>query len=78
VTPGSARGRGGFERQSHPTDRRVKLLVLTTEGRRMRDRLDDQLLDRQPGLGRLTVTQYRELLALARRLGLLLEDDRGA
>jgi MarR family transcriptional regulator, organic hydroperoxide resistance regulator len=58
--------RGFVERRSDPKDRRVKLLVLTDEGRRVRDEIGRRLSEPPP-----------EILALSeadqRRLGELLE-----
>jgi DNA-binding MarR family transcriptional regulator len=58
--------KGLVERQAHPTDRRVKALVLTPSGRTVRARLR-QLLDQPPPdfdrLDSAELARLRELLA---------------
>ncbi len=46
--------RGLIERQADPADRRVKLLVFTAEGRRLRDTLHRRVYDEAPGLRELS------------------------
>ena len=46
--------RGLIERQPHPTDRRIKSLALTAEGRRLREQLADELWSTVPVLDALT------------------------
>ena len=46
--------RGLIERQPHPTDRRIKSLALTAEGRRLREKLADELWVDVPVLDALT------------------------
>ena len=52
--------RGLIERQPHPTDRRIKSLALTPEGRRLRERLADELWVEVPVLDALTAAERRE------------------
>jgi DNA-binding MarR family transcriptional regulator len=60
--------RGAVERQSDPRDRRVKALVLTEQGERLRDRFW-QAVTEQPGpLARLTESDLRSLTQLLARL----------
>ena len=56
--------RGLIERQPHPTDRRIKSLALTTEGRRTRERLVDQLWTDVHVLEALTAGERGELRRL--------------
>src|SRR5437867_3587604 len=53
--------RGLVERRPDPHDRRIKLLVTTDKGRDVRQRIQDQVFDRQPILERLTPAQRRDL-----------------
>jgi DNA-binding MarR family transcriptional regulator len=60
--------RGLVERRPDPTDRRVRLLVVTEEGRRAQERIDDAMFGHLPVLDALTRAQrvqLRDLLALA-------------
>ncbi len=59
--------RGLVERRPHPTDRRVKSLALTAEGRRLREKLADELWVDAPVLDALTVDERRELWRLLSR-----------
>ncbi|HEX2470021.1 MAG TPA: MarR family transcriptional regulator [Candidatus Limnocylindrales bacterium] len=57
--------RGLIARQPHPTDRRIKSLALTAEGRLLREKLADELWVDVPVLDALTAserTRLRELL----------------
>ncbi|RKE16829.1 MarR family winged helix-turn-helix transcriptional regulator [Streptomyces sp. TLI_171] len=54
---------GLVERHPHPTDRRARLLVLTPEGRALRERLLGLLAEDSP-LAALTPDQQRALQAL--------------
>lgn len=58
--------RGALERQAHPTDRRVKALVLTPEGARLRDQFWRNLVA-DPGplspLGKQDLSSLIRLLA---------------
>jgi DNA-binding MarR family transcriptional regulator len=64
--------RGLVERQPSAEDRRVKVLVLTAAGTRIRAVLVERLTAPPPGLDRLTPREQR---MLARMLGRLLEED---
>jgi DNA-binding MarR family transcriptional regulator len=59
--------RGLIERQPHPTDRRIKSLVLTDEGRRMRDQILVELWTTVPILDGLTDPERQELRRLLDR-----------
>jgi DNA-binding MarR family transcriptional regulator len=56
--------RGLIERRPHPTDRRIKSLALTDEGRRVRDRVLVELWTTVPNLDRLTEPERRDLRRL--------------
>ena len=56
--------RGLIERQPHPTDRRIKSLVLTSEGRRLRDQILVELWTTVPILDGLTNAERQELRRL--------------
>ena len=53
--------RGIVERQSHPTDRRVKTVALTPEGTQLRDELLDRLHEPPAALRSLSPVQLRAL-----------------
>jgi DNA-binding MarR family transcriptional regulator len=59
--------RGLVERGSAPGDRRIKTLMLTEEGTALRMRLLDRLSEPPPGLGKLSVSEQRQLRDLLRR-----------
>ena len=59
--------RGYVERQADAHDRRVKLLALTDEGRRVREELRRRLSTPPEELSRLTSTEQRELRDLLRK-----------
>jgi DNA-binding MarR family transcriptional regulator len=59
--------RGLIERRPHPTDRRIKSLALTPEGRQLRDTLADELWVEVPVLDALTAAERRELRRLLSR-----------
>ena len=61
--------RGLIERRPHPTDRRIKSLALTAEGRRLREKLADELWVDVPVLDALTAAERRELWRLLSRTG---------
>jgi DNA-binding MarR family transcriptional regulator len=61
-------GRGALERQADPADRRVKALVLTPEGKRLRDQFWRNLLT---DAGPLTPLREPDLRALSRLLAKL-------
>ncbi len=59
--------RGLIERRPHPTDRRIKSLALTDDGRHIRETLADELWVDVPALDGLTPTERRELWRLLSR-----------
>jgi DNA-binding MarR family transcriptional regulator len=59
--------RGYVERRSDERDRRVKLLVLTDEGRRVREEIRARLASPPPALERLTRAEQRTLRDLLRK-----------
>jgi DNA-binding MarR family transcriptional regulator len=59
--------RGYVERRSDERDRRVKLLVLTDEGRRVREEIRARLATPPPALDRLTQAEQRTLRDLLRK-----------
>ena len=59
--------RGLIERQPHPTDRRIKSLALTSDGRRLRETLADELWVEVPVLDALSADERRELWRLLTR-----------
>jgi DNA-binding MarR family transcriptional regulator len=60
--------RGLVERRPDPDDRRVKRLVLTDTGRKLRRDIERRLRAVQPGLDRLTVTERATLARLLERM----------
>lgn len=56
------------ERRVDPADRRVKHLVLTAAGRRLRRQLQDRLYGQVPGVSNLTPSERRALCDLLRKL----------
>ncbi len=60
--------RGLVERRPDPQDRRIKQLVLTEEGRRLRRQMDRRLGSHFPGLHRLNEAERRTLASLLARL----------
>jgi MarR family transcriptional regulator, organic hydroperoxide resistance regulator len=59
--------RGLVERQSDPKDRRVTLLALTDEGRRVRDEIDRRLAEPPPEIAALSTADQRALRDILRR-----------
>jgi len=59
--------RGYVERRSDERDRRVKLLALTDEGRRVREEIRRRLAVPPDALARLSRTEQRELRDLLRK-----------
>ncbi|HEX8053695.1 MAG TPA: MarR family transcriptional regulator [Thermoleophilaceae bacterium] len=59
--------RGLVERQPSPLDRRVKLLVLTGEGRRVRELITARMTSPPPPIAELSAKDQRELRDLLRR-----------
>ena len=53
--------KGLVERQSDPNDRRVKLLALTDEGRRIRDEINIRLAEPPPEIAALSAADQRAL-----------------
>jgi DNA-binding MarR family transcriptional regulator len=60
--------RGIVVRRAHPTDRRAKTIVLTSEGERTREELLRRLHDPPPFFGTLTAAEQRTLRDLLRKL----------
>ena len=60
--------RGLVERQPHPTDRRVKMLVITDAGVDARDRAYQVIYDAPPSFGSLTAAEQRQLRDLLRKV----------
>ncbi|MBI4897420.1 MAG: MarR family transcriptional regulator [Actinobacteria bacterium] len=56
--------RGLAERGPDPSDRRVRRIAVTAEGRKLQRRLLDRLFEPLPGVTELTATEQRELLDL--------------
>lgn len=56
--------RGLIERRPHPTDRRIKSLALTEEGKRLREQILGELWTTVPVLAGLTADERRELRRL--------------
>jgi DNA-binding MarR family transcriptional regulator len=59
--------RGYVERLADPGDRRVKLLALTGEGRRVRDEIRARLAEPPPSLERLSRAEQKTLRDLLRK-----------
>jgi DNA-binding MarR family transcriptional regulator len=59
---------GLVERRPHPSDRRVKMIVLTRKGIVVRDRAFDRLAERLPALSALTAAEQRTLRDLLRKI----------
>jgi len=59
--------RGYVERRSNPGDRRVKLLALTDEGRRVREEIRARLATPPAALLRLSAAEQRSLRDLLRK-----------
>jgi DNA-binding MarR family transcriptional regulator len=60
--------RGLAERRPHPTDRRVKSIVLTAEGRAQRERALALLAEPPSAFASLSATEQRQLRDLLRKL----------
>ena len=60
--------RGLAERRPHPTDRRVKTIVLTPEGRAKRERALELLAEPPSAFASLSATEQRQLRDLLRKL----------
>jgi len=61
--------RGLVERQSAPHDRRVRLLVLTAEGQRLRDEIAARLAEPPAAIARLSREEVRALRDVLRSAG---------
>ena len=59
--------KGLVERQADPKDRRVKLLALTEEGRRIRDEIAERLAVPPPEIASLSAADARALRDLLRK-----------
>src|SRR5215216_2835395 len=60
-------GKGLAERQPDPGDRRVKALVLTAEGKRVREQVFEVMSEPPPPIAALPVTDQRALRDILRR-----------
>jgi MarR family transcriptional regulator, organic hydroperoxide resistance regulator len=60
--------RGLAERRPHPTDRRVKMLVLTGKGVEARARAQELIQEPPPSFAVLTAAERRQLRDLVRKL----------
>jgi DNA-binding MarR family transcriptional regulator len=60
--------RGLVERQPHPTDRRIKMLVLTDKGVAVRERARELLGEPPPSFGALTAAEQRQLRDLLHKV----------
>ena len=70
-------GRGLVERRAAEHDRRVKLLVLTPEGRRLRDRIETRLAEAPPPIAGLSQADQQSLRDILRRAAADLDSPRG-
>ncbi len=61
-------GLGLVARQPHPTDRRVKNLVLTAKGKRLKKSIPDKIWDGPNTFSSLTATERAKLKALLSKL----------
>ncbi|HKB31656.1 MAG TPA: MarR family transcriptional regulator [Streptosporangiaceae bacterium] len=59
---------GLARREPNPADRRIKNLVLTPEGRDLKERLEREMLARMPWCTALDLDERKALLALVRKL----------
>jgi DNA-binding MarR family transcriptional regulator len=60
--------RGFAERRPHPTDRRVKTVVLTTKGAEIRDLVTARLWEPPAAFSSLTAAEQRQLRDLLRKV----------
>jgi MarR family transcriptional regulator, organic hydroperoxide resistance regulator len=60
--------RGLARREAHPADRRVKNLVLTTEGLALKHRIESEMAARMPWGRALSTAEREQLLALVRKM----------
>jgi MarR family transcriptional regulator, organic hydroperoxide resistance regulator len=61
-------GRGLVERRPSPADRRIKILLLTGDGERLRARLLDRLSEPPAAIAALSADEQRQLRDLLRRI----------
>jgi DNA-binding MarR family transcriptional regulator len=60
--------RGLVERQTHPTDRRIKVVMLTDEGTVLAKRVQAEFAEPPPVFGALSDAEARQLRDLMRKL----------
>ncbi|SRR6266702_1052554 len=60
--------RGLVERRPHPTDRRIRMLVLTDKGVEARERAQQLVEELPPSFAALTVAERRQLRDLVRKV----------
>jgi DNA-binding MarR family transcriptional regulator len=60
--------RGLARREPHPADRRIKNLVLTSEGNHLRERMEAEVSARMPWNTSLSAAERSQLLALIRKM----------
>ena len=60
--------RGYVERQADPNDRRVRTIVLTEAGERVREELHERLYEAPPEFARLTAKELDALVQMLRRV----------
>jgi DNA-binding MarR family transcriptional regulator len=70
--------RGFVERRASDRDRRVKLVVLTPEGRRVRDEIKARLSEPPQAIKELTRAEQRALRAILRRVAAELDSSEAA
>jgi len=68
--------RGLARREPHPADRRVKNIVLTSEGEALKERVEAEITARMPWNRALNESERAQLLALIRKM--LSADENGA
>ena len=68
--------RGLARREPHPADRRVKNIVLTSEGEALKQRVENEITTRMPWNRALNKSERAQLLALIRKM--LKADESGA
>lgn len=56
--------RGYAERRADPSDRRIKRIAVTAEGRKLQQRMLDRLFEPLPGVTELSASEQRTLLSL--------------
>lgn len=68
--------RGLAERRPDPSDRRVRRIAVTAEGRKLQRRLLDRLFEPLPGVTELTAAEQRTLLELLAKAVRLRDEER--